>query len=200
MTEIKPFIELPDKSGDLHRYILIPYAIGYNDFISQYIKSNTNKTIHVSTDCRTDAQCFSNKCLNNTCTYNVEANIERCDTIRTRHTLSSPSKEYTNCGRMVGEVCTKSSDCSFNSCSNGECSFGNYGHYDTDVIKVDIQKICIKASLVIILIIIICCCCCCYFVRRHKKNNIKVENNNNIKAENNNNIKVENKNKFNYFE
>ena len=24
---------------------------------------------------KTDAQCFSNKCLNNTCTFNIEANI-----------------------------------------------------------------------------------------------------------------------------
>jgi len=43
MTEIKPFIELLDKNGNLHRYILIPYASGYNDYISQYIESNSNK-------------------------------------------------------------------------------------------------------------------------------------------------------------
>jgi len=78
---------------------------------------------------------------------------------------------------MVGELCTKGSDSSFNSCSDGECTYENYGYYDTDAIKVDIQKkFCIKATLVVILIIIICCCCCCYFVRRHKKNNIKDEN------------------------
>jgi len=43
MTEIKLFIELTDKNGNLHRYNLIPYAILYNNFISQYIESIINK-------------------------------------------------------------------------------------------------------------------------------------------------------------
>jgi len=82
---IKPFIEHQDKNGYIHRYILIPYA-DYRDAMSLYIESNINETIHVSTDCKIDVQCYSNKCFNNTCIYNVEANIERCDTLFTRHT------------------------------------------------------------------------------------------------------------------
>jgi len=104
IASIKPFIELPDKNGYIHRYILIPYALGYDSFINQYIESNRNETISVSTDCKLDSQCFSNKCLNNTCTYNVEANVERCDLLYTHHTIHSPSEVYTNCGRMLGTL------------------------------------------------------------------------------------------------
>ncbi|ORY22092.1 hypothetical protein LY90DRAFT_632213 [Neocallimastix californiae] len=46
----KPFIEFPDKDNYIHKYILIPFAPFYKNVISQYIKSNKNETIHVSTD------------------------------------------------------------------------------------------------------------------------------------------------------
>ncbi|ORX42633.1 hypothetical protein BCR36DRAFT_306611, partial [Piromyces finnis] len=52
-------------------FILIPYADNYKELINIYIESNKNKTIHVSTDCKMDNHCFSNKYYNNTCTYNV---------------------------------------------------------------------------------------------------------------------------------
>ena len=106
----KPFIEFPDKDNYIHKYILIPFAPFYKNVISQYIKSNKNETIHVSTDCKTDTQCFSNKCINNTCTFNIEANIERCDVLYTHPTVSSRSEEYVNCGRMLGESCNRNDD------------------------------------------------------------------------------------------
>ncbi|ORX35518.1 hypothetical protein BCR36DRAFT_263374, partial [Piromyces finnis] len=77
--------------------------------------------IDVSTDCKTDTQCFSNKCFNNTCTYNVNANVESCDTIYTETTLFSESNSDIYCGLMVGESCTKDIDCSFKACYNGTC-------------------------------------------------------------------------------
>ena len=42
---IKPFIELPDKNGYVHRYILEPYAHSYGNFILEYNESNNNDTM-----------------------------------------------------------------------------------------------------------------------------------------------------------
>jgi len=175
---ITPFIELPDKNGYIHRYILIPYGYSYDEVISSYINSNNNKTIHVSTDCKTDNQCFSNKCFNSTCTYNINANVERCDMLYTKPTLSSPSNSYINCGRMIGESCTKATDCSFKNCNiRGECSSGHYEPSETNVVTLGIQKLYLGGiALVFILIIIIWLCCCYYLIKRHKNNNINAEN------------------------
>jgi len=48
---IKPFIELPDQNGHIHRYILVPYASYYGDFTYE---SNNNETISVSVACKND--------------------------------------------------------------------------------------------------------------------------------------------------
>ena len=170
---IKPFIELPDKNGYIHRYILIPYAFGYKDVISSYIESKDNKTIHVSTDCKTDTQCFSNKCFNNTCTYNENANVVRCDPVyEVQKTLLSES--YTlnvYCGRMLGEYCTKNTDCSYKSCGDNRCQVNNYVPY-VNGLDLAFRRLYFLAGIIITLIII--CCCCCY-VKSHKKNNINVK-------------------------
>ena len=101
---IKPFIEFPDENGYIHKYILTPY----ND--------SNNETNFVSTECKNNTQCLSNKCLNKTCTYNEKSNIERCDVMYTAVTLFSFSEEYVYCGKMIGESCTKNSECSFKLC------------------------------------------------------------------------------------
>lgn len=51
---------------------------------NEYVESNKNKTMHVSTDYKTDNQCFSNKCTNNISTYNPESNVERCNVLYTK--------------------------------------------------------------------------------------------------------------------
>jgi len=81
---------------------------------------------------------------------------------------SSPSKEYVNCGGMLGESCTRDDDCSFKSCG-GVCNDNHFVPSDTDVVTVGLQQLHFEATLIIIiLILIICCWCCCYcFVKRH---------------------------------
>ncbi|ORX50355.1 hypothetical protein BCR36DRAFT_412379 [Piromyces finnis] len=140
--DIKPFIELPDKNGYIHKYILIPYTSGHRNIISEFIESNNNINIHVSTNCTTDSQCFLNKCIENTCEHNIKANVERCDIVYTKPSIFSHGKEYLNCGRMLGEICLKDSDCSFNSCKGITCSDIRYIPSDTDVIDLGIQKLC----------------------------------------------------------
>ncbi|OUM59713.1 hypothetical protein PIROE2DRAFT_14684 [Piromyces sp. E2] len=132
----KPFIELPDKNGYIHRYILIPYVYDYEYIKAYYTKSNNNTNINLSTNCKTDTQCFSNKCIDNTCEYNAEANIKRCDTICKRPTVFTPSSPcYIYCGRMLGEDCTKDEDCSFKYCYKGRCSEDNYRPSEHDDIE-----------------------------------------------------------------
>ncbi|OUM62487.1 hypothetical protein PIROE2DRAFT_11242 [Piromyces sp. E2] len=134
----KPFIEFPDNKGYFHRYIFIPYASEYEPVIGKYIKSNNNTNINISTNCKTDTQCFSNKCINNSCVFNINSNVERCDTLYEKPFLDTVSKEYTHCGRAVGESCTKNSECSFDNCDNGICSDSHYvpSEYDRfEVVK-----------------------------------------------------------------
>jgi len=161
LHQIKPFIELPDKNGYIHKYILIPYANGYNVHISSFIRSNSNETIHISTDCKTDTQCYSNKCFNNTCTYNVEANVERCNLLYTHPTLFSTVKEYMKCGRMIGESCTKNSDCSSNIC-DGNCYYNSYKPSESDSFMLGLPNFCLKVGFSILLIIILFCSGYCF--------------------------------------
>jgi len=171
-TSIKPFIELPDKNGYIHRYILTTYATSYEIIISKYINSHNNET--VSIDCKIDTQCFSNKCIDNRCTYNADANVERCDFIYTRPTTFTPKQEYLNCGRMIGESCSKDADCSFKDCENGRCYINHYEPSEIDALWLGLQEMGFYGTIFIIILIVIICYCC--FVKRHKKMN----NNNNI--------------------
>ncbi|OUM62008.1 hypothetical protein PIROE2DRAFT_11828 [Piromyces sp. E2] len=92
--------------------------------------------INVSTNCKTDTQCFSNKCIDNTCKRNVEANIKRCDFICKRPNVFTPNPHcYTNCGRMIGDDCTKDEDCSFKFCYHGSCFEDNYRPSEGDDIE-----------------------------------------------------------------
>jgi len=122
---------------------------------------------------KTDEQCFSNKCVENTCRYNAESDMEYCNDVYTKPTIFSQSKKKKKkkkkkkdlyCGRMVGEYCAKNSDCSYKNCTGGRCSDIHYEPSDVDVITVGLQKLYLEAGIFIILTIIICCCCCfCFF-------------------------------------
>jgi len=158
----KPFIELPDRNGYNHKYILNPYAYGYKNVISKYIKSINNETIYVSTNWKIDTQCFSNKCFNNICTYNIETNIKHYDIIYTKSTIFSFSEEEFYCGWKVGEYYTKDSNCSYKNCENENCSDIHYEPSDSDELTLGFIKFGLIIALLIISIVISCCCCCCF--------------------------------------
>ncbi|ORX40405.1 hypothetical protein BCR36DRAFT_339126 [Piromyces finnis] len=167
----KPFIEIEDKNGYLHRYIFTSYIDDYEVTIANYIESNINKTIHVSTDCKTDSQCFSNKCINNRCIKNLEVNIEHCVSLYIRPSAFYSSYiGYTKCGRMPGEPCIKNSDCSSNKCYRGTCITNNYTPSDSDGIGEAFSKLGFIAALISILVID--CCYCCY-VKHNERYYIK---------------------------
>ncbi|ORX80872.1 hypothetical protein BCR32DRAFT_280171 [Anaeromyces robustus] len=138
---IKPFIELPDQNGHIHKYILVPYSSYFESFIYEY---NNNETIYVSLECKNDAQCFSNKCFNNTCTYNKNSDVIRCDRIYTKSNFFSRNKDtdgHIHCGRMLNEYCTDDIECSFNNCSNNRCSSIHYIPSEFDSVVIDYQDI-----------------------------------------------------------
>jgi hypothetical protein len=166
----KPFIEFPDKNGSIHNYILVPYTDINNNFIYNDDNSTNNETIYVSTNCKTDLQCFSNKCIANECTYNVDSNISRCDYVYVKPSVFSKQKHHHHCGRMLGEKCTKHVDCSFEQCDNGICSMNYYVPSESDNLTIGFIKLGYIGGLIIILLIIICCCCCYCYIKRHKQN------------------------------
>jgi len=67
---------------------------------------------------KTDEQCFSNKCVENTCRYNAESDMEYCNDVYTKPTIFSQSKKKKKkkkkdfyWGQRVGEIWVKNSGC-----------------------------------------------------------------------------------------
>ncbi|ORX51834.1 hypothetical protein BCR36DRAFT_254909, partial [Piromyces finnis] len=121
----KYFVEFDNDNGTIYRYILGYYGDFYNKSNLNYIETINNETVHVYIGCKTDNQCFSNKCVNNICEFNDEANIERCDTLYIKSNFfSQRPKHYTHCGRFPYFSCTKNEECSFNTYNGGECNSG----------------------------------------------------------------------------
>ncbi|OUM56394.1 hypothetical protein PIROE2DRAFT_19011, partial [Piromyces sp. E2] len=119
------------------------YAYGYKSIISNY--EYYNNDTHVSVACKNNIQCFSNKCVNNTCTSNIEANIERCDTLYTEKTI----EKYLHCGHMLHEYCTENIECSFNNCSYNKCSDIHYIPSESDTVVIDFQDICLMIGFIL---------------------------------------------------
>jgi len=167
---IKPFIELPDQNNHIRKYILVPYANYYKDFMYEY---NNNETVYISLKCSNDYQCFSNKCVDNICTYNENSDATRCDRIYTRYNMFSRKKDiggHIHCGRMLHEYCTEDEECSFNSCKNNRCSDIHYVPTELDSVVIDFQDIFIMIGFIIVIIIFLCCCCY-YGIKCYKNRN-----------------------------
>jgi len=174
-NNIKPFIEFPDENGYIHKYILNPYTNDYKKNLYEYNDSN-NKTILVSTECKNDTQCLSNKCLYETCTYNENSNIERCDVMYTKATIFSSSEEYIYCGKMIGESCKRNSECSYKSCDKiCRSVFIQQPDKYKDDLDIGIIRFCIVIALIIISIFISCCCLFIKCPKCTKNNNINID-------------------------
>jgi len=78
-----------------------------------------------------------------------------------------------NSDRMIGESCTKYSNCSYEFCYKRKCISENYVTSDIDEMTNEIVKACVVVTLIIILLIIICCYYC-YSVK-HNKYHIKFD-------------------------
>ncbi|KAL6600835.1 hypothetical protein U3516DRAFT_84354, partial [Neocallimastix sp. 'constans'] len=146
----KPFIELPDTNGTLHIYIVEPYQAHYN----------VNKEmLPFSTKCKSNEQCFSDKCVNNTCIRNLQANILRCDTLYTHPHLFISQKSFIHCGRMLGDSCDKNDECSSNYCEEPYCYENPYQPSDTDTMNLNMEYLGLIGGIVIFALITACFCC-----------------------------------------
>ncbi|KAL6595870.1 hypothetical protein U3516DRAFT_817613 [Neocallimastix sp. 'constans'] len=125
----KPFIEFPDTNGTLHSYIVEPYATSYD----------VNDDLLFSTKCKSNEQCFSDKCVNNTCIRNLQTNILRCDTLYNRPHLFISQKSSIHCGRMLGNPCDKNDECSSNYCEKNYCYENPYQLSDTDTMNLNME-------------------------------------------------------------
>jgi len=168
-----PFIEIPintntsrvnDNNTDcemckrsktqVYRYILHPYIWYRNHDISD----------NTSTECTKDAQCFTNKCVNNTCTFNENGNITRC--------------RYGRCGRFIGDPCLNKNDCSEGECDriSKVCSWidpPKKSEFDDPII----QFYGSLGFLSFITIFGICYCCCAHHAKSKNTKSYKEFNN-----------------------
>ncbi|KAL6593398.1 hypothetical protein U3516DRAFT_917247 [Neocallimastix sp. 'constans'] len=144
----KPFIELPDTNGTLHIYIVEPYESSYD----------VSPKLLFSTKCKSNEQCFSDKCVNNTCIRNLQSKISRCDTLYTRPHLFISQKKSIHCGRMLGDPCDKNDECSSNYCEKNYCYENPYRPSDTDTMNLNMEYLGLIGGIVIFALITACFC------------------------------------------
>jgi len=123
---IKPYIQLPDENGNVKNYIVrsFPYdeklkkLSYYADFIDY---SNLDYGVEIlSLKCNNDSECLYNKCIDNHCVFNDEAQVVHCDTIYNFFALFEYS--YIHCGKGYHDPCNKNNECSSKKCMEGSCS------------------------------------------------------------------------------
>jgi len=123
---IKPYIQLPDENGNVKNYIA--YSCTYDDKLKKLVDC-VNRYKYTSFDygveylsvlCKNDSECLYNKCIDNHCVFNDEAQVVHCDTIYNFFALFEYS--YIHCGRGYHDPCNKNNECSSKKCMKGSCS------------------------------------------------------------------------------
>jgi len=117
----KPYIEFPDEKENIRTYIL--YSCIYNNKLNKTEnceKILDNNDNNISVICKTDSECFFNKCIDNNCVFNKESPIYHCDIIYKYFAIFEHS--YVHCGKTYNDVCTNNNECSSNKCQKGICN------------------------------------------------------------------------------
>ncbi|ORX78458.1 hypothetical protein BCR32DRAFT_282256 [Anaeromyces robustus] len=93
--DLPQFIEIPDKEGNIKRYISKSYT--YNDLKLKNYRYNIygGPNIRISYKCSSDSQCLTNKCIDGACIFNKEN--PKCASKKCFN-----NSEYSYCG-TVGE-------------------------------------------------------------------------------------------------
>jgi hypothetical protein len=161
----KPFIEIPDKNGNINLYISQTYSYEYLKLYNPRNKNCYDNTC-ISFNCNSDSECLYNKCVDNYCMFNDEAPVVHCDNIYLGH-----RKSYTYCGKAYGDICNNDDECSSRICSGkgqSTCNSQTNGPSDSETMPPDSFLYIFYSSCLILIIISIITCCCCYR-RRNKK-------------------------------
>lgn len=158
------FVEFPDENGKMKKYITD--TCPRNKF--KYGMCNGKNQFY--TNCTTNSDCLSNKCLKNVCVFNDENPIVHCDDI-----YLGGKKSYMHCGKPYYDTCKTDDECSSEICVD-VCS---------SKICDDEEKVCnmqykspsdsegamgiIYSFYVMIIALFLLICCCCYSNCKKKK-------------------------------
>jgi len=163
----KPYIEFPDEKGNIKTYIL--RSCIYNDKLNktENCKKTIKKADNISIMCKSDSECFFNKCIDNNCVFNKESTIYHCDIIYKYFAIFEHS--YVHCGKTYNDVCTNNNECSSNKCQEGICNtYIKIPDESTNSGKTfeTIYSLIILVALISIVVIIYCVC----YEKKIKKN------------------------------
>jgi len=155
-----PFIEIPDKSGNVSLYIMKTF-INHNSEIDS-IPCNE---VCVSYKCTNVSQCLYDKCVNNLCVFNENASVIHCDDIYTKPGIFKKRSSYMYCGKAYNDKCTNDNECSSKVCNkDGFCLKQTKGPSDSEGtanIVIIYYDTLIFLFFLFLLLFICCLCFCC---------------------------------------
>jgi len=161
----KPFIEIPDKNGNVHLYISRTFL--YKDIkLKIPLDGRCSNDACISYKCNNDSECLYNKCIDNLCAFNDEAPVVHCDNIYLGH-----RKSYMYCGKAYGDTCNNEDECSSKFCKENICGLQVLGPSEGEGINELATTF--YSLLIIIIIFLICICCCCCHCRKKRLINRK---------------------------
>jgi len=145
------FAEFPDENGKMKKYITetCPH--------DQFESGECNTEIYYDgnifyTNCTSNSDCLSNKCLKSVCVFNDENPIVHCDDI-----YLGGGRSYMHCGKPYYDTCKTDDECSSKICVKAEkiCNMQRNGPSDSEGTMGMIYSFYI---MIIALILLICCC------------------------------------------
>lgn len=154
------FAEFPDENGKMKKYITetCPH--------DQFESGECNTEIYYDgnifyTNCTSNSDCLSNKCLKSVCVFNDENPIVHCDDI-----YLGGGRSYMHCGKPYYDTCKTDDECSSKICVKAEkiCNMQRNGPSDSEGTMGMIYSFYIMIIALILLI-----CCCCYSICKKKK-------------------------------
>ncbi|KAG4086929.1 hypothetical protein H8356DRAFT_1371993 [Neocallimastix lanati (nom. inval.)] len=158
----KPFIEIPDKNGNISLYIIKTFE--KNDTVSN---SYCDNNVCFSYNCTTNTQCLYGKCMNNLCVFDENAPVTHCDDIYTPPGIFKRRSSYMYCGKARYDTCKNDNECSSKRCYEGKCDMQDLGPSDSeDTVNTAITT---YAFLLILAFSIFLCCICCFCNNNTKK-------------------------------
>jgi len=150
------FVEIPDESGNIQRYISKSYT--YRDLKLHYY--DTGKAVkynaYFSYECTSDSQCLTNKCIDGVCIFNEENPTEFYTSIYINLFIRF---SYMHCGKIIGDICKKDKECGSKNCLLQKNICGNPpdGPSDSDITDGLINLICLVVTIFIIYKILCSC-------------------------------------------
>jgi len=113
------------------------------------------------TNCTSNSDCLSNKCLKSVCVFNDENPIVHCDDI-----YLGGGRSYMHCGKPYHDTCKTDDECSSKICfEDNTCNMQYEGPSDSEGGAMGM----IYSFYIMIIALILLSCCCCYSICKKKE-------------------------------